>query len=71
MYLLTYVGAILNGLTILTLAWVAAFTGPRIYRLRQITSTPVFRFSIYFQSYSAQNPIKDVQIKSSLISFGN
>merc|ERR1711879_957199 len=32
MYLLTYVGAILNGLTILTLAWVAAFTGPRIYR---------------------------------------
>merc|ERR1711913_5940 len=35
MYLLTYVGAILNGLTILTLAWVAAFTGPRIYRDNQ------------------------------------
>merc|ERR1712117_877009 len=35
MYLLTYVGAILNGLTILTLAWVASFTGPRIYRDNQ------------------------------------
>ena len=32
MYLLTYVGAILNGLTLITLAWVAAFSAPRVYR---------------------------------------
>merc|ERR1711909_9721 len=32
MYLLTYVGAILNGLTLITLAWVAAFSVPRVYR---------------------------------------
>merc|ERR1711997_1373900 len=35
MYLLTYVGAILNGLTILTLAWAAAFSLPRVYRDNQ------------------------------------
>merc|ERR1711994_927790 len=32
MYLLTYLGAIMNGLTILTLAWVGVFTAPRVYR---------------------------------------
>ena len=35
MYLLTYLGAIINGLTILTLAWVGVFTGPRVYRDNQ------------------------------------
>merc|ERR1712062_727528 len=35
MYLLTYVGAILNGLTLITLAWVAAFSVPRVYRDNQ------------------------------------
>merc|ERR1712142_585980 len=35
MYLLTYVGAILNGLTLITLAWVAAFSAPRVYRENQ------------------------------------
>ena len=35
MYLLTYVGAILNGLTLVTLAWVAAFSAPRVYRDNQ------------------------------------
>jgi len=35
MYLLTYVGAILNGLTLITLAWVAAFSAPRVYRDNQ------------------------------------
>merc|ERR1711868_260514 len=35
MYLLTYVGAIMNGLTILTLAWVAVFSAPRVYRDNQ------------------------------------
>merc|ERR1711988_262800 len=35
MYLLTYLGAIMNGLTILTLAWVGVFTGPRVYRDNQ------------------------------------
>merc|ERR1712045_307273 len=35
MYLLTYVGAIMNGLTILTLAWAAAFSLPRVYRDNQ------------------------------------
>merc|ERR1712218_205140 len=32
MYLLTYLGAIMNGLTILTLGWVGVFSVPRIYR---------------------------------------
>merc|ERR1712066_86879 len=35
MYLLTYLGAIMNGLTILTLAWVGVFSAPRIYRDNQ------------------------------------
>merc|ERR1712152_73707 len=35
MYLLTYVGAIMNGLTLITLAWVAAFSAPRVYRDNQ------------------------------------
>merc|ERR1712113_1321441 len=35
MYLLTCVGAIMNGLTILTLAWAAAFSLPRVYRDNQ------------------------------------
>lgn len=35
MYLLTYVGAILNGLTLITLTWVAAFSAPRVYRDNQ------------------------------------
>merc|ERR1711971_907 len=35
MYLLTYVGAILNGLTLIPLAWVAAFSAPRVYRDNQ------------------------------------
>merc|ERR1712223_280316 len=35
MYLLTYLGAIMNGLTILTLAWVGVFTAPRVYRDNQ------------------------------------
>ena len=35
MYLLTYVGAIMNGLTIITLAWVATFSVPRVYRDNQ------------------------------------
>merc|ERR1712168_470828 len=35
MYLLTYLGAIMNGLTILTLLWVRVFTGPRLYRDNQ------------------------------------
>merc|ERR1712027_242592 len=35
MYLLTYVGALLNGLTLITLAWVAAFSAPRVYRDNQ------------------------------------
>ena len=35
MYLLTYLGAIMNGLTILTLGWVGAFTVPRVYRDNQ------------------------------------
>ena len=32
MYLLTYVGRWMNGLTLLMLFWVVAFTAPRIYR---------------------------------------
>merc|ERR1712109_250963 len=35
MYLLTYLGAIMNGLTVLTLAWVGVFTAPRVYRDNQ------------------------------------
>ena len=35
MYLLTYLGAIMNGLTILTLAWVGVFSAPRVYRDNQ------------------------------------
>ena len=35
MYLLTYLGAIMNGLTVLTLVWVGVFTGPRLYRDNQ------------------------------------
>merc|ERR1712168_72182 len=35
MYLLTYIGALMNGLTIVTLAWVAAFSLPRVYRDNQ------------------------------------
>merc|ERR1711953_1629307 len=35
MYLLTYLGAIVNGLTVLTLAWVGVFTAPRVYRDNQ------------------------------------
>merc|ERR1711950_90373 len=35
MYLLTYLGAIMNGLTVITLVWVGVFTGPRVYRDNQ------------------------------------
>merc|ERR1712122_249067 len=35
MYLLTYVSAIMNGLTIITLTWVAMFSVPRVYRDNQ------------------------------------
>ena len=35
MYLLTYVGRIINGLTILILIWVSIFSAPRIYRDNQ------------------------------------
>merc|ERR1711990_2145 len=35
MYLLTYLGAIMNGLTILPLAWVGVFSAPRVYRDNQ------------------------------------
>jgi len=35
MYLLTYVGRWMNGLTLLMLFWVVAFTAPRIYRDNQ------------------------------------
>merc|ERR1712061_404887 len=35
MYLLTYLGAIMNGLTIITLGWVGVFSAPRIYRDNQ------------------------------------
>merc|ERR1712012_951057 len=35
MYLLTYVGAMMNGLTIVTLAWVGMFSAPRVYRDNQ------------------------------------
>merc|ERR1712012_1021457 len=42
MYLLTYVGAIMNGLTIITLTWVAMFSVPRVYRdnQKQIDDAP-------------------------------
>merc|ERR1712242_153340 len=35
MYLLTYLGAIMNGLTVITLGWMGAFPIPRIYRDNQ------------------------------------
>merc|ERR1712071_27181 len=35
MYLLTYIGAIMNGLTVVTLVWVGYFSIPRIYRDNQ------------------------------------
>jgi len=35
MYLLTYVGRMINGLTILILVWVSIFSAPRIYRDNQ------------------------------------
>merc|ERR1711997_1137201 len=35
MYLLPYLGAIMNGLSVLTLVWVGVFTGPRVYRDNQ------------------------------------
>merc|ERR1711917_196301 len=35
MYLLTYIGAMMNGLTIVTLAWVGMFSAPRVYRDNQ------------------------------------
>merc|ERR1711872_236890 len=35
MYLLTYIGAMMNGLTIVTLAWVGIFSAPRVYRDNQ------------------------------------
>ena len=35
MYLLTYVGRMINGLTILVVVWVTIFSAPRIYRDNQ------------------------------------
>lgn len=35
MYMMTYVGRIINGLTILILIWVSIFSAPRIYRDNQ------------------------------------
>merc|ERR1712183_1052750 len=35
MYLLTYIGALLNGLTLVTLTWVAMFSVPRVYKDNQ------------------------------------
>ena len=35
MYLLTYVGALLNGLTLVIAAWVGLFSLPRLYRDNQ------------------------------------
>ena len=35
MYLLTYVGGMLNGLTLLILGWVGLFSLPRLYRDNQ------------------------------------
>jgi len=35
MYMLTYVGAMVNGLTLLTLAWVGMFALPRLYKDNQ------------------------------------
>merc|ERR1711872_626891 len=34
-YLLTYIGALMNGLTIVTLAWIGVFSLPRVYRDNQ------------------------------------
>ena len=39
MYLLTYVGRWMNGLTLLMLLWVVAFTAPRIYRCARRVKT--------------------------------
>ena len=39
MYLLTYVGRWMNGLTLLMLLWVVAFTAPRIYRYARRVKT--------------------------------
>ena len=47
MYLLTYVGAIMNGLTILTLAWAAAFSLPRVYRDNQKQIDEVFLINVH------------------------
>lgn len=35
MYAMTYIGALMNGLTIVTLAWVGYFSLPRVYRDNQ------------------------------------
>merc|ERR1712098_829047 len=35
MYLLTYIGALMNGLTIITLAWIGVFSLPSVYRDNQ------------------------------------
>merc|ERR1712083_1025463 len=35
MYMLTYVGRMINGLTILILIWVSIFSAPRIYKDNQ------------------------------------
>ena len=35
MYLLTYIGALMNGLTIVTLVWIGIFSLPRVYRDNQ------------------------------------
>jgi len=35
MYVLTYIGALMNGLTIVTLVWVGYFSLPRVYRDNQ------------------------------------
>ena len=55
MYLLTYVGAIMNGLTILTLAWAAAFSLPRVYRdnQKQIDEVYLINYIISIHSISS------------------
>ena len=55
MYLLTYVGAIMNGLTILTLAWAAAFSLPRVYRdnQKQIDEVDLVNYLISTHSISS------------------
>ena len=35
MYLVSYLGALMTGLTLVTLAWVAIFSLPRIYKDNQ------------------------------------